>query len=93
VPLFDKLLADSDGRVWLRDFVPDGDTNVTHDWTVFGPDGHVQARVRLPAHLRVMHIGRDHVTGVVQDSLDVEYVVSHRVTHGQTTPSRPEVSR
>jgi hypothetical protein len=40
-----------------------------------------------------MHIGPDHVTGIVQDSLDVEYVVSHRVIHWQTTPSRPAAPR
>jgi hypothetical protein len=39
--------------------------------------------VRLPADLRVLAIGRDHVLGVWQDDLDVQHVRLHRLSGRQ----------
>jgi hypothetical protein len=79
LPPFDRLLADSEGRFWVRDFVPQSRSTADHSWTVYGSNGHIQARVSLPAGLNVMHAGHGYLTGVVRDSLDVEYVVAYRL--------------
>lgn len=79
VPSFSELLVESGGRIWLRDFVPPWVEDQTQSWTVYRPDGHVAGVVSVPSELDVMQVGAAYVTGVMRDSLDVEYVVVHRI--------------
>jgi len=79
VPAFDWLITDADGRIWLRDFVPPWSESAEYDWTVHSTTGRVERRVSTPANLNVTHVRGGHVTGVVRDSPDVEYVVVSRL--------------
>jgi hypothetical protein len=82
MPTFADLLSDVDGRIWLREFAPVWVDETDHAWTVFGPDGRVERKVRTPLDLRVLHVDPEFVTGVERDSLDVEYVTVHRLERG-----------
>ena len=79
MPSFDRLLVDMEGRIWMRDYTPQGTVDLDQTWTVYQPDGHIRSRVAVPASITVMHAGRGYVTGVARDSLDVEYVVVHAI--------------
>jgi hypothetical protein len=79
VPSFDRLLTDADGRIWLRDFAPPWSETAENSWTVYDSTGRVERRVSTPSNLNVTHVRSDYVTGVVRDSLDVEYVVVHHL--------------
>ena len=83
MPSFEAVLADSEGYLWLRDFLPPWSAPSEHVWTVYRPDGHVECRVTLPSDLSVMHVGLQFVTGVVRDANDVEYVVVFRLERAQ----------
>ena len=47
LPLFTGLMADDEGRVWLRDYYPALET-VTRSYIVFSPDGLRLGRVTIP---------------------------------------------
>jgi hypothetical protein len=79
MPPFDRVLVDSEDRIWVRDWVPVWAPPVPRAWTVYGPDGRVRARAVMPAGLDPMHIDGSHVTGVTRDEMDVEYVTVHRI--------------
>jgi hypothetical protein len=82
VPLVDKMLPDVAGRVWIRDAAPLWEPDGPQQWTVYSADGRIAARAITPANLSVMHISSDHITGVVRDDMNVEYVVVHRIVRG-----------
>lgn len=75
LPAFDALLVGRDGRIWVRDFVPDWDENGPRTWTIYDRSGSVIALVTTPAGLHVTEVGDDYVVGVERDDTDVEYVV------------------
>jgi hypothetical protein len=79
LPYFDDLLTDAVGRIWLRSYRLPWEGDAPQVWNVFEADGRSIARIELPGSLRVMHLGKDHVTGVVRDELEVEYVVVYRI--------------
>jgi len=79
MPVFDRILVDAEGRLWLRDYVPPWGGEPMQTWTVYRPDGHIESRISVPSSIMVMHTGRGYVTGVARDSLDVEYVVVHAI--------------
>ena len=79
MPPFDRMLADSEDRIWVRDWVPVWVPPGPRTWTVYGADGRVRARAVMPAGLDPMHIDGSHVTGVTRDEMDVEYVTVHRI--------------
>ncbi len=79
MPAFDAILSDSEGGMWLRDFVPRWVDKKTDAWTVINPLGRVERRIVVPADIALTHVGQDYVTGVVRDSLLVEYVVVYRL--------------
>lgn len=78
-PAFDRLLVDPAGPVWLRTFTPAWKSDEVQHWTVFDADGRAIARATTPAGVEVMHVRDGHVTGLVRDSLDVQYVVVHAI--------------
>jgi hypothetical protein len=89
VPVTSTLLASSDGWLWVRrpDLEPDPAALVFSTglpprpsyWDVFAADGIFQYTVRLPPRFFVRAVVRDGVVGVLQDELDVEYVVRYTV--------------
>jgi hypothetical protein len=82
VPPFDRLLTTSEGRLWLRDFVAPASQGSEQRWVVYDAEGRVVRMVAVPAEVTVMHVSEEHVTGVMRDSLGVEYVVVHRIERG-----------
>jgi hypothetical protein len=79
VPSFDTLITGADGRIWLRDFAPPWSESAEYNWTVYDSTGRVERRVSTPSNLNITHVRDGHVTGVIRDSLDVEYVVVYRL--------------
>lgn len=76
LPAFAKLLATSDGQLWVQQLwkVWDGELPA---WWVFGRDGQLAATVMPPPGLRIFEVDRDLVLGVERDSLGVEYVAGY----------------
>jgi hypothetical protein len=73
-PYFDALLADDEGRLWVRSYDVPGE-EPQPQWLVFDTTGSVAARIDMPAGLRVYEARRDRVLGMRRDSLGVEQVV------------------
>jgi hypothetical protein len=75
--VFDTLVADRIGNLWVKESVSaDAPRN---RWIVFGPDGIAVAEVDIPGGLRIVHADRSHVLGVAVDDLDVPTVRSYRI--------------
>ena len=92
-PQIGGLLADARGLLWVKVYeVPDdalwlGLGGALHpgaggEWRLVrpdGPDGEVEATVRLPDGLTPLHITGDRLVGIRRDALDVERLVVHAV--------------
>jgi hypothetical protein len=48
-------------------------------WTIYDPQGAVQARIALPPRFRPYDIGRDWILGQELDDLDVEHIRLYRL--------------
>jgi hypothetical protein len=79
MPAFDRLLVDTEDRIWIRDYVSPWALDEPQQWTVYGADGFPLARVTTPAGTMVTSISNDYVVGVERDELDVQYVVLYRI--------------
>jgi len=76
-PAFADLIVDAQGNLWVLDYTRPGDE--ARSWTVFSADGRALGSVATPPGVRVLEIGRDHLLGVWQDDLDVQYVRLYRL--------------
>lgn len=77
-PPFTSVRLAEDGSVWVRRQVAE-DRYVRE---IFDADDRFLGRLDVPETLdglRIHHVGRDHVWGVVRDELDVQYVVRARI--------------
>ena len=80
VPFVDEMLADSEGRIWQRDFrMPWEADDLPRKWTVYSPAGQAVGRIVLPGNLRVTQIQADHIVGVTYNEADVSFVTVHRI--------------
>jgi hypothetical protein len=77
-PSLAGMLVDGDGNIWLQRFVRSPATEMT-PYSVVDREGRWITDVVFPPGFRVMEIERNHVLGLVRDSLGVEYVVRHRL--------------
>jgi hypothetical protein len=75
-PLFEDLVAGSDGSVWLGRPAPGA---AERTWVVVRPDGSIEGEVALPPRLRLMWARLGRVWGMELDWLDVPYIVSYTV--------------
>lgn len=75
-PVFDQMLSDAGGRVWVRDAPAAGAEAAT--WVVYGEEGAV-ARVLAPPGLRLVFADETHVLGVRTDAVDLEYLGAYRI--------------
>jgi hypothetical protein len=75
LPAFSTMLADPDGNLWVQDYQELGSAAIT--WAVFQQSGRLLGTISLPGSFRVTDVGREHVTGVWSDELDVEHVRSY----------------
>lgn len=72
LPVFERLLVDDEGHLWVQRMAWPGD--VQPEWDVFDDGGQLLGTVRMPAAFRATHVGADFVLGVWKDEDDVEYV-------------------
>lgn len=78
LPLFTGLMADDEGRVWLREYYPSLETT-TRSYIVPSPDGLWLGRVTVPEGLRLFDVNRRRVLGVMKGDMDVESVVVYEL--------------
>ncbi len=76
-PAITQLTAGRDGTIWLR---RDGLETETVRWIVLNTKGDIIAELTAPAELEILVAQRDMVWGVMEDELEVSYVVRFRVT-------------
>ncbi|RLC55152.1 MAG: hypothetical protein DRI30_08040 [Chloroflexi bacterium] len=76
-PVFQAIMADSEGILWVKDQRPVG--SEMERWTVYGLDGVAVATLDMPLGLRVVDVNQNHVLAVWTDELDLEYLRSYRV--------------
>ena len=82
LPLFTGLMADDEGRVWLREYYPALET-ITRSYIVFSPDGLRLGRVTIPEGLRVFDSNQGRVLGVMKGEMDVLNVVVYELVERQ----------
>lgn len=75
-PPVTDLVVGRDGTIWLRREVLG---RSTARWLVLDEDGRMTASVELPVGLDVLQAQRNAVWGVVEDELDVPYLVRYRI--------------
>jgi hypothetical protein len=78
-PVFQELIVDDEGHVWLQGFEPPGADVEPSRWWVFDGAGRLLGRVSLPAGLEVHAIRGDRIVGVARDELEVERIQVHRL--------------
>ena len=79
LPALDRIHLDVADRLWVEEYVPLYEDR-TAGWWVFSPDGNLQARATIPAGFSPQVIEQDHVLGVSEDSLGVDYVERRRLS-------------
>jgi hypothetical protein len=83
LPTIAELHLDDAGRIWVQDWRLPWERDQPATYTIFGPEGAIEATATLPAELALTHIGRDHLTGVVWDEMGLEYVRVYRIVRDQ----------
>lgn len=78
MPPYDRVVADSDGNLWLSDYRPVRRDRAT--WRVFSPDGILLGSVAAPAQFEVTQIGTDFILGHWIDEMDVEHIRMYALT-------------
>lgn len=78
MPLFDRLLVESDGLIWIREYRAPWAGAELQTWRILHPDGRVEGQLELSSGFDLMHVDGRYITGVYRDELDVEYVVTLR---------------
>lgn len=71
LPFFDLLVLDSEGYLWVREYLLESDTA---SWQVVDQQRGVIARLEMPARWIVLEIGKDYVLVKDRDDLDVEII-------------------
>lgn len=83
-PAFKSLALDGRERLWVEEFAGPG-TDDAGRWTVYAEDGASLGLVATPPGFRPASFGTDHVLGVWEDELGVEYVQKYDLSKGCRT--------
>jgi hypothetical protein len=75
-PPISNVVAGRDDTLWLRTEL-DGDAMV--EWLVLGPDGHVDATLRLPEHLNILYADASTVWATTTDESNTPALVRARI--------------
>ena len=78
LPAITDLMADPDGRLWIRSSPIPGEPSV--QWWVIRPDGSRVAQVSIPVDVEVHGVSSEFIWGVTLDEYDVERVVRYPVS-------------
>ena len=73
LPMFDRVVGDALGYLWVRDYDMPGEELVW--WTIFDPAGAIVTRLATSDRVRIWEIGRDYVLASQTDDLGVHSVV------------------
>jgi hypothetical protein len=87
IPRFAEVLLDDQGRFWMKEYVPDSDSQVLGGfqsatgghWWIVDPDDGVVATIDLPDNLILRDIRSDMIAGVTRDEFGVERVVAYTI--------------
>lgn len=91
LPYFASLLGAETGDLWVREYtvtdglpkwgrrVGDDARSAPIQYRVLSADGTWIARVRVPPHFDLLHVGKSTLAGVARDEYDVERVVVYRL--------------
>lgn len=77
LPQVTHVVVDSEGRAWLRRWVPYGALQA--EWIVLAPLGAPIARITMPAALQPNDIGVDYLLGILPDDDGVQSVYQYRI--------------
>lgn len=88
LPAFRRILASSNGQVWVEHYHPEHELATSLNptmrgpgfWSVFDLDSGWIADVEVPAGVRILEVGNDFVTGVQRDASGEERPVVMRRT-------------
>jgi len=80
LPMFDRVMGDDLGYLWVRDYDMPGEETVR--WTVFDAAGAVVARPETSDGLRVWEIGRDYIVASQVGDLDIQMAVMMSLDRG-----------
>ena len=70
IPLFDAIIGDELGCLWVRDYDLPGEGPIT--WTVFDSSGAALAHSEMPDNLRIWEIGKEYVLASQVDPLGIQ---------------------
>lgn len=73
MPVYRRLLVDTQGSVWAERFSPSWEEGSS--WYVFDEQGVWLGEVSTPPALHILEIGADYVLGLRRDELGVPFVV------------------
>lgn len=73
LPMFDRVLGDELGYLWVRDYDMPGEERVR--WTVFDSEGTIVTRLTTSDKLRIWEIERDYILASQTDALGIHSVV------------------
>jgi hypothetical protein len=92
IPAFDRFVVDSQGNLWLRNYLIG--TDDPQRWAVFDTSGQWVTTVETPPSVEIYQIGPDWLLGRGRDELDVEYVRLYplRRHSGTSAAESPTVS-
>jgi len=76
-PVFQDLLVDAAGHLWLEAFR--ADARAQPEWIVMDASGVVLGRIATPRGVTLWQIGDDFLLGSMRDDSDVEHVVRYRL--------------
>jgi hypothetical protein len=77
-PPFSRIFLDPTGDLWVELGPTRGGSGDSSDFLVFGPDGILLGISALPP-IRILEIGQDHVLGVYEDELEIQYLHVHNL--------------
>ncbi len=80
LPMFDRVMGDDLGYLWVRDYDMPGEATVR--WTVFDAAGAVVTRLETSDRLRVWEIGRDYIVASQVGDLDIQVAVMMSLDRG-----------
>lgn len=89
VPRYARMFADSEGRLWLKEYEPSRDSMLLPGgrlrtggrWVIVERDGTVVARLTVPEEVAPIAVYGGELLAVERDDLGVERFVVYRVSH------------
>jgi len=83
IPPYGEIGVDDLGYLWVADY--DDRIRPAGAWSIYGPDGRLAARIRLPDGMQPYQAGEDFIVGLERDELDVEHLRVYRLIRAEST--------